>query len=435
MLRTIFVCGIIAIGAYYALRAPFFALLFYLWNAYFRPDAWLPAGLDIDLSFYIYIFLVGYTLITGAPRWTPRTGLMALFLLQALSSTLLAESPDWSWLYFVAFAKVILISYLISVLTTDVRKLRLLFLTIVVSLGFEATKQGWIGALISSDMVNQNDHPSLGDNNGVAQGMMMLLPLIVALAQTAGSRAERWFHRFTAVGVLLRGLTTFSRGGFLAALALGPMYLRRSGRRLRFVALLAVLVVFAGSLMPDAFWNRMGTITAEGDERDRSAQGRIHFWTTAMAMASAKPLTGVGVNGFQTSYNRYDTSDGEYGTDRAVHSMWFGLIAEVGVPGLLLFVAILVWTLYTSRRVIRMARDNPDLEPLVPYAVAIEVSMVAFVVSGTFLNSQYCELFWHLVGCGAVVQSLAAAAVTAPKVEGFGATLPVAVPARAAYQA
>ena len=28
-------------GTFYALISPFYALLFYLWNAYFRPEEWI----------------------------------------------------------------------------------------------------------------------------------------------------------------------------------------------------------------------------------------------------------------------------------------------------------------------------------------------------------------------------------------------------------
>ena len=41
MLRTIFVIAIIIVGIAYAIQSPFYALLFYLWLAYFRPERWI----------------------------------------------------------------------------------------------------------------------------------------------------------------------------------------------------------------------------------------------------------------------------------------------------------------------------------------------------------------------------------------------------------
>jgi hypothetical protein len=64
------------------------------------------------------------------------------------------------------------------VLADDVKKFRLVLLTISVSLGFEATKQGWAELLIRPGAPNMNTLPLLGDNNGVAVGILMLVPLL-----------------------------------------------------------------------------------------------------------------------------------------------------------------------------------------------------------------------------------------------------------------
>ena len=41
MLRNVFVALIILVGLAHSLKGPFYAVLLYLWVAYFRPDAWL----------------------------------------------------------------------------------------------------------------------------------------------------------------------------------------------------------------------------------------------------------------------------------------------------------------------------------------------------------------------------------------------------------
>ena len=42
----------------------------------------------------------------------------------------------------------------------------------------------------------------------------MLVPVLGALARTAKRRPEAFLHWFFLVGVFLRGITTYSRGGF-----------------------------------------------------------------------------------------------------------------------------------------------------------------------------------------------------------------------------
>ena len=60
MLRTLFVLLLATIGAYYALQGPFYALLFYIWNAYFRPEDWIWTDFvrNLRLSYLIGLYLV-----------------------------------------------------------------------------------------------------------------------------------------------------------------------------------------------------------------------------------------------------------------------------------------------------------------------------------------------------------------------------------------
>ncbi len=60
MLRLIFVFSIILIGIRFAFEGSFYVLLFYLWNAYFRPEYWVwdPIIWYLDLSLGIGIILL-----------------------------------------------------------------------------------------------------------------------------------------------------------------------------------------------------------------------------------------------------------------------------------------------------------------------------------------------------------------------------------------
>lgn len=41
MLRSLLVIAAVLVGLRYSLKDPFYALLFYLWFGYFRPQEWL----------------------------------------------------------------------------------------------------------------------------------------------------------------------------------------------------------------------------------------------------------------------------------------------------------------------------------------------------------------------------------------------------------
>ena len=125
----------------------------------------------------------------------------------------------------------------------------------------------------------------------------MLVPLVAYLAQTTTHKWGQRFYWFLLIGCLFRALTTYSRGGFLACLALGGMYLCRTRQKVRFLLGLCVLVMIVLPALPSTFWERMGTIQTY--DEDTSATGRLHFWAVAVRMANAHPLLGVGYNAYK----------------------------------------------------------------------------------------------------------------------------------------
>jgi probable O-glycosylation ligase (exosortase A-associated) len=400
VLRLLFVLVIVLAGIYYSLQGAFYILLFYLWNAYFRPEEWVWSSVlyQLRLSLAIGSMLALASIPSlGQFRLSPETGLILLFLAQSTVSWLVSAYMALTTDYYVEFLKVIIITLLITVLVGDTKRFRLTLLVIAFSLGLEAAKQGWAQLVLNPGAPNNNTQVVLGDNNGVAMGMMMLVPVFMALAQTASTRWERYLHRFFLVGVLYRGISTYSRGGFLAAGTIGLITLLRSKHKIRGLIIVAVLSTVIATAMPQRFWDRMDTITAEGDERDASAQSRLYFWQLATQMAHDHPATGVGFNAFRFAFASYDQSGGSYGEIRAVHSVWFGVVSDLGYPGLVIFVTLIGMVLLRYWRIRRQAHAR-GLTEIGIYATNLQTSILAFVVGGTFLSAHYLELIWHFFG-------------------------------------
>ena len=409
MLRTLFVLLLITGGVYYSLQGPFYALLFYLWNAYFRPEDWLWTNFvsNLRLSYIIGLYLV-LTSLLSRQRFVlnGKIGLILLFLLHTFLSTWFSEHFAYSWLYWQDFLKSTLITYLIIVLVNDLPQFRLVLLVMVLSLGCEGAKQGWIYLLTSPGGANANPSAFLGDNNGVAIGMAMLVPLCALLAQTTQRKWAQRFYWFLLVGILYRALSTYSRGGFLACLAMGGMYCLRSQKKLRTLLGMGIIIVAVLSSLSDAFWDRMETIQTYEEVQDDSALGRLHFWAVARQMAKANPFLGVGYMGYNPSYNDYDFSNGRYGRNRSVHSSYFGVLAELGYQGAALYGLIFLCALYSCHRVRRLASTNSTLSEGKKYATALEASLVTFLVGSIFLPAQYNEMFWHYIGLALALEKL-----------------------------
>ncbi len=412
-LRTVFVLLIVAAFLFYSLKAPFYALLFYLWIAYFRPEQWIWSGFlyDIHLQLFMGVWLVFFTLLSAQRlRFGVGPLLLLLLLAQGLLSTWLSPQFDWAWWYWQEFAKALLIGYLMLVLVTTEQRLRVTLIVIALSLAFEGAKQGWAQLILNPGARNDNTWVLLGDNNGVALGMLMLLSILVSLIRTSSSRLERNIGRFLAVGVVYRALSTYSRGGFLSCGALVLHYVLHSRRKVRGLMVVVAVAAVVLPVLPAEFWERMSTIqTAAGGNVyvDGSAAGRIHYWRVAVLMASDRPLVGIGQNAFNAVYDAYDPSGGAYGYGRSVHSAWFGMLAELGYPGLVLFLLILTRAFFVCWRTRRRAKEYAPLANLAAYATAIEGALLVAVVGGTFYPFQYNEMLWHTIALSMVVDHLA----------------------------
>ncbi len=420
-MRVLFVLGIVAIGIRYSFQGAFHVLLFYLWNAYFRPESWVWSDLvsQLRLSLTIGSGLLLATLFS-ADRFRFGIGplLLFAFLLQTVVSTALSPSTADLWPFWIEFAKIIVVSYLIFVLVNTEERLRLTMIVIGLSLSFEGGKQGWAQLVRNPGVSNTNEWPMLGDNNGVAVGMLMLMALLVALAQTAPNKLQKWTAWFLGVGVMFRAIFTYSRGGFLSASALALQYALRSKHKIGSVLVVVALATAISYVMPQDYWDRISTVrTAAGT----TEANRIGYWWVGLNMAQERPFIGVGINAFMSMFDRYDPTFGATGTGRDIHSSWFGTLADLGYPGLIILVILLLRVVLVARRARKAAKARADLHNLAVYTTAFEAMVLVWCVGGTFITLQYKEFIWHVfamsMAADALVRERLAAPVTAPAPE------------------
>ena len=411
MLRVALVYICVLIGACLALRGPFYGLLFYLWNAYFDPASWVWNREYVDVLRLSYLLGAYVVVLTFFSRSTfpinRRTALLGLFLGHCALTALISPHSVHAWQSFEQFFRIIVITYAMITLVDTTKRLELALVVICLSLGLEAAKQGWIHSLLHPTTPNTNRIRFLGDNNGVAVGALMLAPVLLSLVPTTKSRALKRFYQFLAGGVVLRALSTWSRGGFLSCAAMASVYWVKSQKRVRVALTMVVLALAAAPLLPDAFWERMHSIGEY--EEDKSAVGRLHFWNVAFDMAKDNPIFGVGFSSYERAYDQYDHSEGQFGERRAVHSAWFGALSELGFAGFALYALTLVLALRACRRAhlrARAAPDDEELARLARYGTAIGTSLWTFAVGGSFTALQYNEMMWHFVGLSIVVDLL-----------------------------
>jgi len=399
--RIIFVSVLVLIGLGASFHGPLNALLFYIWVAYFRPDVWVENSflLSLRFSLIVGIILIILVFIKGVKlRFTPFAGLLLLTLIHSLLSTLLSNYSDTiNW---VDFLKVIVVTYLITMLVESEKDLKLVLIVITLSLGlFDGAKLGWTHLILYPGRLIWNKHPSMGDNNYVAVAMLMITPMLIALSQTAERKIIKYGYIFLAIGVIYRALSTYSRGGFLTFLVMCIIFWMRSRYKVRVLLIAVLLAALILPTFPQSFWDRMETIAASSDEQDGSVRGRLYFWGIAWEMAKKNPIFGVGHNSYGKAYLNFDPSHDRGWT---VHSAWFGILSEWGFPGLIIYLSIYLYSLFSCARVRKKCKDRPELRNLVIFSNSIETSLIAAAVGITFLSFQYYEILWNFFGLAVV---------------------------------
>jgi O-antigen ligase len=106
-----------------------------------------------------------------------------------------------------------------------------------------------------------------------------------------------------------------------------------------------------------------------------------------MHMLKEHPLTGVGIGNFRPNAL---AGSPDYKGARTPHSNWVEAGSELGIPGLVLY----VWLLYLAFKRNRETRTRADIlghegRYVKAFSHALDISMVGFVVAGTFTAILY----------------------------------------------
>lgn len=388
---------------------PWIGILVWSWISYMNPHR-LTWSFAYTMPFgqMAAIATLAGLVFSGKTKPLPRTRTVALLLvfwMWITLTTLFANYPKIAWPEWEEVSKIFLMTFVTMLLFQEIKKIRYLMLTIVLSIAFFGVKSG-LGGLLSgfSSMVYAYPPETfIADNNDLALALNMVLPLLLLLSQ--GKRRPLFKAAFYAIfGLTVLGVvSTFSRGGFLGLVVTIVMLVLRSRRKALGLAIIVVGGLLVAVLLSPSWYNRIGTIAEY--QRDRSAQSRLEAWTVATRLALDSPVVGGGFRTLQPEiYRRY--SYNTVSQERAAHSIFFQILSDHGFVGLGIFVALIASTWISLGRVAQVTVITPALSELKGLAQAIQISLIAFMVSGAFLSRAYFDLFYHLIGIAAVLAEL-----------------------------
>lgn len=239
----------------------------------------------------------------------------------------------------------------------------------------EGDRAGWIGIF--------------GNPNDLAYHLVIGVALTLAAAAEATTRRRRlaWLALLAPIGYAI--FLTQSRAGMMAALVVTLFWLLRSVRNAPVILGATVVVGCLVFVSPHNPWRaRTAQATAYGE--DMSARGRFDAWRTGMNMVKDRPLTGVGAGAFMIAWPEY--APGDAGDVRSEHNTFVQLIAELGIPALLLFIGAIA---AAAVGVGRAARTRGATQPL---ARGVQCGLVGFALCSVFGGIAWTWPIYLLLG-------------------------------------
>ena len=111
-------------------------------------------------------------------------------------------------------------------------------------------------------------------------------------------------------------------------------------------------------------------------------------------MIQAHPWAGVGIGNFKPMMLQYREKGST--VDTIAHNTYLEIAAELGLPGLAVYLAVLGSAYWTLRHVRRSPlRSTP---PLARHAaLALQAGLLGYAVASFFLSAEYQKLFWFMI--------------------------------------
>jgi len=404
---------------------------------FFFVTARLP---ELFTEFGIYLALLGLMLRPQGVGFPAPLRWAVVILLWAIVTALFAISPETAWPALIERLKALVIFFVVVNTLRTPQQLRFYILLILVAFVIypaRGTLKNYVtGNTVLGRAVWNKIYGNPNDLGAITL-LMLGLALAIATVKTQDARVRKAAAALVPVTLLII-LLTQSRAVFLGLLVgFGLPLLARLRKRPSGTAPVLVVLAVIAVLVPAASWHRLEGITnltetipeaaKEGRSPTRenlldqmasgSARQRFDILKTGLHIAASHPVLGVGIGCYREANARYAPQLGE----RDAHNTYLSLAAEMGFPGLLLWLGLVGSVLaQVRRRRAILEADDRSIQVL-----WIERAVIGFLVAGFFGSYTGLTTFYLFLG---IVWA-------ASNVLGSDTTEPGAPPARRALRA
>ena len=271
-----------------------------------------------------------------------------------------------------------------------------------------------------------------GDANSLGITLVTAIPLEILLMSKGNSKWVRLFGLAICAISVWTIIVTGSRTSFFAIWFMVALLMVADWRRkLKFLPLVVVAAPLFWMIIPQQYKDRYETVDNLKD--DESYQNRVLSWQGGYRMFLSNPITGVGPD-------NYGPANGaKYWPEKPrhflnAHSLFFKLIGELGLVGLITFGGYLFKLFALNHRMGKELKERGASVMLQKFPLYCSVSLGILLFTGYSAHNLYRNT-WFLLGAISaaigMVQLEGAAVVveTAKKSRPVGAWVPGSEPA------
>ena len=380
----------------------FFTTLFIIID-YGRPQDILPIGF-LRPAMLVSIILIIYIIKEGCfKRYSSKQIRYILYFIVLLAIYIpFARNNFYAWR--TTKSMVLYLPFILSVIATvtSVDRLKRLILVLICLMIYVA------GYALAHGGVGSGNYFS--DENDLSLYINMYLPFCLFLLLYEKRIIMKLFYLTAGIVGLSSIVISFSRGGFVGLLGVGLVVWLVSPRK---IPSLVIILLICGAFYlsaGSAYLNEMETI---GNTGDSTASVRIESWKAGWRMFIDNPL-GVGGNNYQVRFSEYQGDFFKRSMwGRVAHSLWFTLISELGIPGLLIYFSLLLTNIKDLFFLRQLKPEiDDDVQYLRVFSFSCLASLAGYFASATFISVLYYAHYWYLM---AIIVSAVNIAKNLPK--------------------
>jgi O-antigen ligase len=344
------------------------------------------------------------------------------------------------------WAKAILTFFTIAGLINTYKRLRMAMLVLASALVVASLLLLFFGVYVGEEARLVLPIGELANSNQAALVMVLGLPLCLYIVGGEGrSKLTRLLFLGAMPLMLVVMLRTGSRAALIAlAVMLVLLFINVSFKaKTQLVAGAFVAIIIGIAFMPHSLRVRYHTLVSDemifGDPEEmevqlsamRSTQSRRALLGEGIAVTIAHPIFGVGMGNF-SAIEAERTRAAKHHADWSVtHNSYLQVSSETGIPGLMFYMAGMIFAWFQTRSIRKRARSHPEWADLAHLSLCLQLGLTALFILMFFGSIAYNFYFPCFAGvtvalerCARqVMQQNTAPAAVSPS-PGFGRGVP-----------